>query len=159
VTQAQRIATAVLAGLVCGFVILGVGGRVAMRVVGLTTPEPARFSLVGTLQVVGLGTVWGGVTAPLFLFLESSRRLRGYGVSLVFGGMVLGLAVLTLFAVLGPGGSVKAPPAFIILSALLFPILFLVHGVGVAWLVQRGRRSGTARKDDGHGRTSKDDVA
>jgi hypothetical protein len=63
---------------------------------------------------------------------------------MVFGTVVLGLAALAVASVLGFGGRIVAPPAFIVLSAVVFPILFLAHGVIVDVLVRRWLRVDSA---------------
>lgn len=142
VTPKRQIATAVGAGLLAGFLILGIGGRVAMRVVAYTTTEPPRFTPAGTLQIVAFGMMWGGITGPLLLLLV--RPPRGYHpwTGPVFGMIVLSLALLAVGASVGFGGRIVAPPAFIALSAVVFPLLFVLHGVATTWLVARWIRGG-----------------
>ena len=62
-----------------------------------------------------------------------------WAAGLMFGTVVLGSAILAVGLVAGFGGRIVAPPVFIILSAVGFPILFLAHGVMVDVLVRRWR--------------------
>lgn len=136
-SRARRVALAALVGFLAGSVMLGLGGRLAMRAVAYTEPAPPRFTWLGTLQVVAAGAVWGGLTGPVLLAFDSVRARWRWITGLAFGAVVLGLAALVVALAVGRGGQVVAPPAFIILSAVLFPILFLVHGMVVDVLVTR----------------------
>lgn len=51
----RQIGVTLVAGVAGGLVVLGMGGRVLMALLTLTTEEPARFTVVGTLQVAGAG--------------------------------------------------------------------------------------------------------
>ncbi len=120
----------VLAGLASGALVLGLGGRVLMRVLALTTPEPPRFTLEGSLQVLAVGAVWGAVTAPLLLVAEGRFPRLGRSKGPLLGLAVLVLAAAALLLIEG-AGEIVAPRSFIVLSSLLFPALFVVHGVAV----------------------------
>ncbi len=133
----ERISRICLAGLLAGFLVLGVGGRVAMRLAAYTTPEPPELTLAGTLQVILAGTIWGGVTAPLLLSLGGLRSAARWSVGPALGLLTLGLAVLAVASLAGFGGRIVAPPAFIVLSAALFPGLFVLHGIVVDRLATR----------------------
>lgn len=129
-----------LAGFVAGLVVLGIGGRLLMRGLAYVTPEAPRFTLAGTLQVIGAGAVWGAVTAPLLRIPAGSLSVRPRVAGALHGVIVLVLAVLLFLAVTGGGGRIVAPVSFVVLSAVLFPLLFIVHGMVVALLVSFQRR-------------------
>lgn len=135
--KTRRVLIAAMAGLLTGTVILGIGGRLAMRVVSYTDPAPARFTLLGTLGVLVAGAAWGTVTGPVVLLFDKSRASWKWAPGLLFGAVVLGLAALAVGSTVGFGGPIVAPHAFIILSAVMFPLLFLAHGVMVDVLVRR----------------------
>ncbi|MHC4710631.1 MAG: hypothetical protein ACYTA3_09445 [Planctomycetota bacterium] len=139
-SRAHRVAIAAAAGLVAGTVVLGVGGRLLMRAVAYTDPAPARFTWLGTLGVLGAGAAWGTVTGPVLLLFDMLRAGWQWARGIVFGTVVLGLAALAVGSIVGFGGPILAPPAFIILSAVAFPLLFLAHGVLVDVLVRRWLR-------------------
>lgn len=139
----SRFATALFAGLVSGFLVLGIGGRIAMRLIAYTSTAPLELTLGGILVVLGAGAAWGALTAPLLLLLERLRPRIGWCVGLVFGASVLLLAVVAFVVVQGTEGIV-APPAFILLSAVLFPALFLGHGLVVQALMVHWRPPGTS---------------
>lgn len=138
-SRARLVAITAAAGLVAGTVVLGIGGRLAMRAVAYADPAPTRFTWLGALQVLGAGAAWGTVTGPLLLAFDGLRDRVGRATGLVFGAVDMGLATLVVGLVAGFGGRIVAPPVFITLSAVLFPMLFLAHGVTVDILVRRWR--------------------
>lgn len=82
-----------LLGAGVGFVVLGVGGRVAMRAIALANNTPPGFSVGGTATVVFLGLasgVGGGLLYALLYRLMPRRRLLR---SALFGAA---LVLLTL---------------------------------------------------------------
>lgn len=52
-------AFAVVAGALSGLVILGVGGRVAMRLIGVQNGQPGAWTVGGTMTVIFMGVVSG----------------------------------------------------------------------------------------------------
>jgi hypothetical protein len=133
----RRIGIALAAGLVTGFLILGAGGRIAMRVAAYAITASPDMTVNGTLLVLGIGSVWGCVTAPFLVLLErvGPRTRRHAGV--ILGLVSLLLAVLIFAFVGGFIGGIVAPPMFIALGVLLFTTLFLVNGLVVQALVTR----------------------
>jgi len=99
-----------------------------MRAVAFTAAESPGFSLGGTLEVVGPGTLWGTVTAPLLLLAGRAQRDRRLAV-VIHRVLVLAAVVAVFLLLTGGGGRVVAPPLFIVSSALLFPLLFVAQGV------------------------------
>jgi len=61
----RRALLTVLYGTVLGTLILGVGGRVAMRVIAMATSGTTGFSFGGTMTVVFLGAAAGAVTGVI----------------------------------------------------------------------------------------------
>lgn len=55
----QPWAFALVAGALGGLVILGVGGRIAMRLIGLHTGQPGGWTAGGTMTVIFMGVVSG----------------------------------------------------------------------------------------------------
>lgn len=83
----------ILLGSVVGTVILGVGGRVAMRVFAIATNVPGGFSLGGSTTVIFLGAVSGAAGG---LLLVLSRRLlptRRFWRTTLFWGLCLAIAL------------------------------------------------------------------
>ncbi len=84
---------ALLLGGAVGFVVLGIGGRIAMRAIGIANGVPTGFSIGGTATVVLLGLasgIGGGLLyALLYRFVLRPRLVR----SALF---TLALVLLTL---------------------------------------------------------------
>jgi hypothetical protein len=82
-----------LLGAGVGLVVLGIGGRIAMRAIALANDAPPAFSLGGTVTVVFLGAVsgvGGGLLYTLLHLLMPQRRLVRAAL------FTVGLVLLTL---------------------------------------------------------------
>ena len=70
----------VLAGTLLGVIFLGVGGRIAMRVIALVENQPHGFTWDGSMAVVMLGAAAGAATGGIFLisrtFFPRQQALR-----------------------------------------------------------------------------------
>ncbi len=88
-TRYDFLAAAII-GAVLGTVILGIGGRIAMRIIGTLQGLPPGFSWGGTMTVVFLGAVSGaagGIVLALSRKLfPTSRVARG---ALYWGALLL----------------------------------------------------------------------
>jgi hypothetical protein len=80
-------------GAVVGLVVLGVGGRIAMRAIALANNTPPGFSIGGTATVVFLGVVTGVGGGVLYTLLQLLVPRRRFVRSALFG---LVLVLLTL---------------------------------------------------------------
>lgn len=134
----QQILASVTAGLVSGLIILGVGGRVLMRLLAFTTPENPRFTWFGTVQIIVLGAAWGLLTGPLILVVRS-RLGRARLIALVFGLSVFVPAAVPFLLFSGFSGPIVAPASFLWFSAFTLPALFVLHGMAVHTLCCRWR--------------------
>ena len=104
------------AGALIGLVVLGVGGRVGMRLVALEIGQPAAFTPEGSIAVALLGAASGAIAAVIFLLLRTAlptrRWIRGALFWTILGAIALrGLSPVSAF------------------SASVFLPLFLVYGV------------------------------
>lgn len=127
-TIAKRVLFLAFAGCVVGLVVLGLGGRILMRLLSFITPEPPRFTLSGTLQIMVAGAAWGGVTAPLLIILARWRSRVAGAFGMLFGLVVMTPALILFVQFSGFSGGIVAPPLFIAGTVVLFPLLFIVHG-------------------------------
>src|SRR5919202_1945185 len=66
------LGAAPLIGAVLGALVLGPGGRLAMRAVTLWEHRPHLFSVSGTLSVVAWGAAFGGAAGLLRLGVEAA---------------------------------------------------------------------------------------
>ena len=104
-------------GIALGFLVLGVGSRIAMRVIAHATNVAPGFSLGGTMTVVFMGAVSGAaggvIYALLVRFLPDRPLVRG----VLFG------VILTLLTLRG------ASPSTPLTLSLFFPLTFLYGGL------------------------------
>lgn len=126
-----------LAGLVCGFLVLGLGGRLAMSVIAFSLRGRMQWDLVGTLQVVMLGAALGAPAGLAYSALET--RLPG---GWLMKGGLFGIgccAALTAVYFLRPAGPVELQTAPV-LGSVLFGALVIAFGLVLAVTVQWCRR-------------------
>ncbi|HJU68276.1 MAG TPA: hypothetical protein VJ650_08495 [Gemmatimonadaceae bacterium] len=102
-------------GMVLGLPILGVGSRIAMRIIAHATNVAPSFSLGGTMTVVFLGIVSGAAGGLIYAVLARLLRDRPALRGVIFG------IVLTLLTLRG------ASP-FTPLTLSLFLPLTLLYG-------------------------------
>jgi hypothetical protein len=113
-----------LVGIALGLAILGVGGRIAMRVIAHATHAAPSFSIGGTMTVVLMGAVSGAAGGVIYAVLARLLPRRALIRGAVFA---LILALLTL-----RGTSPSTP-----LSLGLFLPLSLLYGALLDYLHRR----------------------
>jgi hypothetical protein len=104
-----------VAGGILGILLLGVGGRLGMRIIALAQGQIPSMTFEGSLTVVLLGAVSGVAIASIFLLsralFPNRRPLRVAFFWVAVGAIVLrGLRPLT------------------VLNAVVFMPLFVIHG-------------------------------
>jgi uncharacterized membrane protein YbhN (UPF0104 family) len=111
-----------LVGMALGLAILGIGSRIAMRIIAHATNVAPSFSFGGTVTVVSLGVVSGAagglIYAVLFRVLGDRAALRGVAFGVI-------LTLLTL-----RGASPFTPltlSLFLPLTLLYGALLHFVH--------------------------------
>jgi len=111
-----------LVGMALGLPILGIGGRIAMRIIAHATHVAPGFSLGGTMTVVSLGVVSGAAGGLIYALLFRVMRDRATLRPVVFGAI---LVLLTL-----RGASPFTPltlSLFLPLTLLYGALLHFVH--------------------------------
>ena len=141
------LALIMLTGLAVGVVVVGAGGRLAMRLLAATSPQSrgvlteadqtvGRISLDGTLAFIVFGGLPGGLLVALCYVILHRALPRGLLGGLVLGGLlliVLGVRIDPLrpdnldFAIVGPGW----------LAVTAYSLLALASGVAAAALAGR----------------------
>ena len=111
-------------GITLGLAILGIGGRVAMRVIAHATDAPPGFSLGGTMTVVFMGAVSGAAGGVIYAVLARFLPDRAVIRSVVFG------VILTLLALRGTSPSTP-------LTLSLFLPLAWLYGALLDYLHRR----------------------
>ena len=148
----RGIAIATVGGVVAGPLVLGLGGRLAMRLTAATSDDRVQGTLTeaeetvgeitlgGTIGLVIFVGVFGGLMGG-FLYMLIRRWLRGpaWRAGLVVG--VLGLAAFGRLAALDPESvdfELLSPRW---LAVLLFVVLAPFFGIVLAALIERLDRS------------------
>ena len=111
-------------GALAGALLLGIGTRVGMRGVALVEGRVPTWTFTGTLNVVGMGLVFGLLFALVWVVL--GRRIPGN--RLVRG---LGFGVLTAI-IASPGLTPRRVSTF-----ALFVPWFLAYGVAMSFFAKR----------------------
>jgi hypothetical protein len=146
----RQVAASGLAGAVAGILVLGVGGRVVMRLAAMVAPD-ARGLLTDNGNVVGVITAEGTVALVLFggLFfgvigavvwvaVESWLPTRGLRRVLAAGVTSVGLASFVLVAPDNPDFRILGrSPVIVALLVVLIAAFGVALAVGAEWLDRR----------------------
>jgi hypothetical protein len=148
----RGVAIAVVGGAIAGPLILGLGGRLAMRITAATSDDRVQGALTEAEETVGEITLGGTIDLVLFvglfggligglLYMGIRRWLRGpaWRAGLVMG--TLGLAVVGRAAALDPDSVDFALLSPRWLAVLLFVLLALFYGIVLVALIERLDRS------------------
>jgi hypothetical protein len=131
--------------VIVGAVVLGLGSRVVMRIVGaLATPEHAGEATVagnvvgnvtvgGSLGLMVPGAFAGGIAGLLYLGVRRWLPRAGLARGLVFGLLLLGV----LGRAVTDGNERDFQLAAPLLALVLFGLLFIVDGLITALVVER----------------------
>ncbi len=142
-TVARRIGAAMAAGMLCGLVVGGLGGRVAMfvlrvtsssRVNGITSDDGFRIGQISfaTLFLLFFTTLLGAMGGLLYLLLRQWVPLRWRpAVTGVLYGVVVAAAIIK------PDGVDFSLLSPLWLAVVLFTIIPTTFGVAVSLAVER----------------------
>ncbi len=130
----RALLRAVVAGAVAGTLVLGIGGRLVMRLIAvLFLPGDAGFSWAGTLEVLAAGGLFGAVAALLWAPL--ARRLPSPAVGPALG-MATCAGIVALSSTARNAGRMDTTGAQIAVIAL-FLALCIAYGVVAHALARR----------------------
>jgi hypothetical protein len=130
-----RIAQLLLAAVLSGAVFLGIGGRIAMRVLALAVGRPTNFGTGATAGIILIGAVLGLVGGIAFAIVAS--RLPG---SPLVKGLLFGTLFLAVLIPLQPAAVQEEIAAFrghLMVATMSFWILFCGYGVTLASVAAR----------------------
>ncbi|MEJ1222935.1 hypothetical protein [Sediminicola sp. 1XM1-17] len=132
--QLKQIFIGALVGLVSGALILGLGGRMVMRLIAILGDLQGGFSWDGSMEVIALGMLIGLISGTIFaLVLQFGHKKRPW-TGLVYGILVFG-SILIL--PIGGKGAAAGFPKLVYAIYLLFGFLFLLFGWTMATLFDR----------------------
>lgn len=114
-----------LAGALTGALVLGVGGRMVMRLAALIGGGAPGFSWGGSLEVVAAGALYGAAGGLVWVVL--ARRLRPPFTGLALGSVTFAGIGLVSSAAQGAAASMPRTPRLAVLA--LFLALCLTWGV------------------------------
>ena len=135
----EKITVGLVSGLIAGFAALGIGGRIAMRLVSIAEGNPGRFSIGGTMFVLVVFSVIGIILSVPFATLQGCMRSSNLRKGATFGlllMLVIVWAMPLLPLLLAKDGADGLNFASII-TRTLFSALFLGYGVIVASVSER----------------------
>lgn len=121
----------ILAGLISGTLILGIGGRLMMRTMAVIGGLSGGFSWGGSLEVVILGTLIG-LCSGAFMGISFPFSFRNRIVWGLLHGMLAYLMILIL--PIDGKGAAQGFPDYQLTIHILFGGLFLLYGIGMAFL-------------------------
>ena len=137
----RSLAVATFAGFLCGMVALGIGSRLAMRIVALLASDADQGTLTDAQAIVGDITVGGTIFLTLLggavgavgglLYLAIHRRLAWAGRwrGVAFGALLLAIFGSTLIESSNPDFDGLGIP---IVNVAIFAALFVSFGVLIA---------------------------
>lgn len=132
----RRAAHVLLVGMFSGTALLGIGGRVAMRVLALVAGRSTNFGLTATAGIVLIGTLLGLIGGAVFAL--GAGRLPGPAVA---KGALFGTLFLAVLIPLQPAAVQEEIDAFrghLPFAAFCFWLIFAAYGIALATFTARG---------------------
>lgn len=137
-TPERMFRVGALASLSAGLVA-GIGARIIMRIVALTSHMPPSFSFAGTITIVFTGIFLGFAAGFVILFFtmaaSSSPRVRKYLPGPIWRGLITSLLLLLAgFPIFVGADAADLALGIPLLNKLMFGALIIIYGLtlGVA---------------------------
>ena len=137
-TPERMMGVGTLASLTAGLVA-GIGARIIMRIVALTSHMPPQFSIDGTLNILFngtfLGLIAGFVITMITVVLAASPKVRKYVPGPIWRGLIVGIFLLLVcFPILLNADAAELTLGIPLLDKSMFAALILIYGItfGVA---------------------------
>jgi len=122
-----------MSGAVAGFVIGGIGSRVAMRIVVESTSRFPELTF-DTINVLFVGTIFGTVGGLIFIVVKKFLPRSIFAEGLALAGVVFGIMSVPFFLrPISPDNELALNPN---LGRLLFSILVIAYGFAVPAVAQ-----------------------
>ncbi|GAC1464517.1 MAG: hypothetical protein PVS3B3_27750 [Ktedonobacteraceae bacterium] len=138
VVSERMMSVVVLASLTAG-IVAGIGARITMRIVALTSHTPPDFSIAGTLNILFNGIIFGTsvgfIVTMINAVLSASPKAGKYVPGPVWRGLIFGLLLLLVgFPILVSVDADDFALGIPLLNKIMFGVLFIIYGLtlGVA---------------------------
>ena len=137
----RNVIAALVAGILAGALLLGIGGRLAMLVLALSIGLQPEFSWGGSFDVVVLGTIYGAAGGAILAVLRDLWPRSGQWAGAISGLILVGAAwamsaVGRQAAAANPAG---VPLIFIVSAVLFLAYGFAANALVTAWHLRRDR--------------------
>ena len=126
-----------IAGIMVGIVVLGLGGRLLMRLIALIGGLTPGISLGGTLEVVAFGGITGGFAGITYGFIHAILPKNSWLKGIAFGLLIYGFLLLIPF---DSKMVANGFPQLKLLIYILFGALCLLYGLLVIPAIHRTER-------------------
>jgi len=129
----DRIAAGLISGLIAGFAVLGIGGRIAMRLIAMAEGQKLTFTARGTFGVLMVFSIIGVILSVPFATLQGYLRSSNLRKGATFGLLLMLLIVWAVPLAIAVATEDASTLNFASLVArTLFSVLFLGYGVVMA---------------------------
>ena len=96
-TRYKRLGRAALTGAIVGVLVLGIAGRLAMRLVALLTRQSTHFGIEASLGIILIGGILGTLSGAVYgLIPHHWWAGRPSLKALSYGSILFGVLVITL---------------------------------------------------------------
>ena len=127
----QAVASGATAGLICGAVIGGIGGRITMRIVALASSTPVAFDPSASQQLLAQVAYRGAAVGIVYVAIRRWLPRRRWGPEIGFGAL---LVVFMLAAALLTPWRGEFDQGPLLLGLALFALVVGSFGASTAWL-------------------------
>ncbi len=132
---ARRLAVGATSGAVIGGLMLGIGGRIVMRLLALMLERGPAFSIGGTTEIVAYGAIVGAVAGAMFALGRPLLPARWPVQGLVVAILTYAATIATLPSHIAETARPFADRMPVVL--LLFGLCFLAFGLAMARVSSR----------------------
>ena len=132
----RNLVIGAILGAALGALILGLGGRIVMRILAVTIAREPTFSIGGSLEVIAYGAIVGLVSGGAFALAQAILPERRWVGGLLLAAFAYAGTIATLPAHIADTATPFADRMPAVL--LLFGLCFLLFGLATAYLSSRG---------------------
>jgi len=127
----RRLIADALSGALLGALFIGLGGRMAMRILAVAIAREPAFTIGGSLKVIAYGAIVGLVSGGAFALARPILPERNWIAGLLQATITYAGTILTLPAHIAETARPFADRMPVVL--LLFGLCFLLFGLAMAY--------------------------